>query len=60
MDKEDILRRLKNDNDYYGDFGKKFLSNSDIKTLLHLIVWESYLSHLYFKYTGSSLIGSHK
>ena len=34
MDKEDILKRLKNDNDYYGDFGKKFLSNSDIKTLL--------------------------
>ena len=34
MNKKDILKRLKNDKDYYGDFGKKFLSNSDIKTLL--------------------------
>ena len=36
-DKKDIeycLKRLRDDNDYYGDFGKQFLSNSDIKTLL--------------------------
>tara|TARA_R100000388_G_scaffold94617_1_gene82435 strand:+ start:3207 stop:3941 length:735 start_codon:yes stop_codon:yes gene_type:complete len=32
---EAILKRLENDKDYYGDFGKKFLSNSDIYTLLN-------------------------
>lgn len=34
MTKEEILERLKNDEDYYGDFGKQFLSNSNIGTLL--------------------------
>ena len=29
-----VLERLKNDEDYYGDFGKQFLSNSDIYNLL--------------------------
>jgi hypothetical protein len=33
MSKE-ILNRLRNDEDYYGAFGKQFLSNSDIDTLL--------------------------
>ena len=30
-----ILQMLKNDEDYYGDFGKQFLSNSDIYHLLN-------------------------
>ena len=30
-----ILQKLKNDEDYYGDFGKQFLSNSDIYHLLN-------------------------
>ena len=34
MDKKNILKKLKDDNHYYGDYGKKFLSNSDIGTLL--------------------------
>ena len=34
MKKEDVINKLRNDEDYYGDFGKKYLSNSDIKTLL--------------------------
>ena len=34
MDKKNILKKLTNDNDYYGVFGKQFLSNSDIGTLL--------------------------
>ena len=34
MNKKNILKKLKNDNDYYGGFGKQFLSNSDIGTLL--------------------------
>lgn len=34
MKKDQILERLKNDEDYYGDFGKQFLSNSNIMTLL--------------------------
>ena len=29
-----ILKKLENDEDYYGEFGKKFLSNSDIRSLL--------------------------
>jgi len=29
-----VLKRLENDEDYYGDFGKQFLSNSDIRALL--------------------------
>ena len=34
MDKKQILKKLRNDEDYYGDFGKQFLSNSDISVLL--------------------------
>ena len=33
--KEEILKRLQNDEDYYGDFGKQFLSNSNISTLMN-------------------------
>jgi hypothetical protein len=35
MNKTEILKRLENDEDYYGKFGKQFLSNSDIYTLLN-------------------------
>ena len=35
MKKEEILKKLSNDEDYYGSFGKKYLSNSDISTLLN-------------------------
>ena len=34
MDKKQILKKLKNDEDYYGDFGNQFLSNSHIGKLL--------------------------
>ena len=34
MNKETILQKLKNDEDYYGEFGNQYLSNSNIKTLL--------------------------
>jgi len=34
MKKEEILKRLSNDEDYYGKFGKKYLSSSDVGTLL--------------------------
>ncbi len=34
MRKEEILKRLSNDEDYYGKFGKKYLSSSDVGTLL--------------------------
>ena len=34
MKKQAILKFLKDDNHYYGDFGKQYLSNSDISTLL--------------------------
>lgn len=32
---QETLNRLDNDEDYYGDFGKQFLSNSDIYSLLN-------------------------
>ena len=34
MKKEQILQKLKNDEDYYGEFGNKFLSNSHVGKLL--------------------------
>ena len=34
MNKQEALKALENDTNYYGDFGKKYLSNSDISTLL--------------------------
>ena len=30
MNKQEVLTALKDDEKYYGDFGKKYLSNSDI------------------------------
>jgi hypothetical protein len=35
MTKEAIIKKLKEDEHYYGEFGKQYLSNSDIKTLLN-------------------------
>ena len=34
MKHQEIIDRLRNDEDYYGDFGKQYLSNSDIHALL--------------------------
>ena len=34
MKKDDVIEKLRDDEHYYGDFGKKYLSNSDISTLL--------------------------
>ena len=34
MNKQEVLKALEDDANYYGDFGKKYLSNSDIGTLL--------------------------
>ena len=35
MDKQEILNKLRDDENYYGEFGKQYLSNSDIKSLLN-------------------------
>lgn len=35
MNINEVVNRLKNDEDYYGDFGKQFLSNSNIDSLLN-------------------------
>ena len=35
MKKQQILQKLKNDEDYYGDFGNQFLSNSHVGRLLN-------------------------
>jgi hypothetical protein len=34
MTKEEILEKLREDEHYYGEFGKNFLSNSNISALL--------------------------
>jgi hypothetical protein len=34
MNKDEAIEKLRDDSNYYGDFGKKYLSNSDISTLL--------------------------
>ena len=34
MKKQEVLKALEDDTNYYGDFGKKYLSNSDISALL--------------------------
>ena len=34
LPKSKVLKKLENDNDYYGEFGKNFLSNSNIYDLL--------------------------
>ena len=34
MKKQEIIDKLRDDEHYYGDFGKQYLSNSDIQTLL--------------------------
>ena len=35
MDNKEIIEKLKDDEHYYGDFGKQYLSNSDISALLN-------------------------
>ena len=35
MNKQEILEKLRDDENYYGDFGKTYLSNSDIMALLN-------------------------
>ena len=35
MNKDEILKNLEDDEKYYGDYGKQFLSNSDIRALLN-------------------------
>ena len=34
MKRDEIIDKLRVDEHYYGDFGKQYLSNSDISTLL--------------------------
>ena len=34
MDNNSIIEKLRDDEHYYGEFGKQFLSNSDIKALI--------------------------
>jgi hypothetical protein len=34
MNIKEAKRKLKNDDDYYGEFGRNFISNSDIRTLM--------------------------
>ena len=34
MKKAYVIKKLRNDEHYFGDFGKEYLSTSDIKTLL--------------------------
>ena len=33
MENKEIIEKLRIDSEYYGDFGKQYISNSDIKVL---------------------------
>jgi len=35
MDKQEIIENLRDDENYYGEFGRQYLSNSDIRALLN-------------------------
>ena len=35
MDKQEIIEKLRDDENYYGEFGRQYLSNSDIRALLN-------------------------
>jgi len=35
MERKQIINKLRNDEDYYGEFGRRYLSNSDISALLN-------------------------
>ena len=35
MEQQQIVNKLRNDEDYYGEFGRRYLSNSDISALLN-------------------------
>ena len=35
MTNEKVIEKLRDDKHYYGDFGKQYLSNSDIGSLLN-------------------------
>ena len=35
MDNKEIIEKLRDDENYYGKFGKQYLSNSDISALLN-------------------------
>jgi len=37
MNTKEILKKLEQDEHYYGKFGKQYLSNSDISTLLKIL-----------------------
>ncbi len=54
MKKEKIIEMLREDEHYYGDFGKQYLSNSDIKTLLKnpLALKEPSMTNVHFLVGG--------
>ena len=35
MTNEEIINKLRDDKHYYGEFGRQYISNSDIKTILY-------------------------
>ena len=57
MNKAKILKRLKIDEDYYGDFGNQFLSNSHVGRLLNdpLNVFKPIIEDKKPKYSSSNL-----
>lgn len=55
MNIEQAIERLRNDEDYYGDFGKQFLSNSDISVLEN----EPHNFHKQIQKTPNLLVGGY-
>ena len=35
MEQKQVINKLRNDEDYYGEFGRRYLSNSDVSALLN-------------------------
>lgn len=65
MSNEEILKRLRNDDDYYGEFGKKWMSNSSLGILfdnprMFGVPEEDSMPLLYGKYFHTSVLEPEK
>ena len=56
MDKQKILNKLRNDEDYYGEFGRQFLSNSKLQIKPEVgdfYFFPNYLMHAVYPFKGT-------
>lgn len=65
MDTNSIIEQLRDDDNYYGDLGRKFLSNSDIKVLhdspdLYGMKWDSNIDFIKGRYLHTRILEPHR